>query len=91
MRDERSECRVAVVQEPKLLNPQICAAQVLRPLPGIGRLDQSLQHVKGDAVNAVAGRELVAFREFLDCRRQPGEELVVRLDRRAGALRIVGH
>jgi hypothetical protein len=36
-------------------------------------------------------RELVALGKFLDCRHEPRQKLVVRFDRRAIALGIVGH
>jgi hypothetical protein len=57
----------------------------LRPFLGVGGLDQRFEHVERDGFDAVADREFVALGEFLDRRHQPRQELVVRLDRRAGA------
>jgi hypothetical protein len=54
-------------------------------------LDQRFEHVKHDHFDAVADRELVALGKFLDRRHKPRQELVVRLDRRAGALGIARH
>ena len=46
-------------------------------LLGVGGLDQRFEHVESDGLDAVADGERVAFREFLDGRREPRQELVV--------------
>jgi len=43
------------------------------------------------SLDPVAEREFVVSGEFLDRRQQPQEELIMRLERRARALRIVRH
>jgi hypothetical protein len=57
----------------------------------VGSLDQRFEHVEGDAPDAVADGELVALGKFLDRRREPRQEPVMRLDRSAGALGIIRH
>ncbi len=78
-------------QEAQLLNPQVCLPKMLRPFLGVGGLDQRFEHVEGGGLDAVADGELVALGEFLDRRHEPRQELVVRFDRRAGALGVVCH
>ena len=78
-------------QEPQLLNPQVSSAQSLRAVPGIGGFDQCFEHAQGNEFDAIAKHELMAPRELLDSREKPQEELIMRLDRGAGALRIVRH
>ena len=88
---EQSEVGGESKQEAQLLDPQVCPAQMLRSLPGVGRLDQRFEHIERDGLDAVADRELVALGKLLDRRHEPRQELVVRLDRRSGALGIVRH
>ena len=53
--------------DPQLLKPEIGAGQVCAPLPAVGRLDQRFQHVKRNALDAIAQQKLLLAREPLDC------------------------
>ena len=55
--------------------PRFARPQMLRALPGVGGLDQRFEHVERDGLDAVADGELVAFREFLDRRHEPRQDV----------------
>src|SRR3984893_603832 len=58
---------------------------------GLMHCSKRFEQVEGDGLDAVADGELVALGKLLARRREPSEEPVVRLDRRAGAPGIVRH
>ena len=64
---------------PQLLNPQVSAAKGPCAVARVRGFDQRLERVQGDRLDAIAKRELVASREFLDRREKPQEELIIRL------------
>ena len=64
---------------------------MVHTLARIGGLDQGLEHIERNVLNAVRQGEPFVFREFLQHRAEPEQELVMRLDRSARALCIVSH
>ncbi len=51
-------------QEAQLLDPQVCAAQVLATFLCIGGLDRRLEHIERGGLDAVADGEFMALGEF---------------------------
>src|SRR5712692_6193264 len=70
---QQSEIGGESEQEAQLLDPQVCAAQLLRTFPGVGGLYQRFQHVEGNALDPVPYGELMASGKSLDCHHKPGE------------------
>jgi hypothetical protein len=60
-------------------------------LPPDRRASQRFEHIEGGILDAIAKRELVAPREFLNGRQKPQQKLITRFDRRARAPRIARH
>jgi hypothetical protein len=55
------------------------------------RFDQRFRHVESNAANAVTDGERMSFWEFLDCRRQSFQKLIISFDRGSSVFCVVRH
>ena len=55
-----------VQKETELLDAEVGAGECCQPTPGVGGLDERLQHVEGGAFNAVAEKEALGAGEAVE-------------------------